>query len=125
MKTSGKSVLELEIEELENACKHLRRSNQEIEQFLSEGGGAEDEDGTFKNAIEENIRVIAQKEAKIESLKDQLRRAVSGTGSLCNQQHLDLESSATSTSTSVSQKQESKAVETKEQEEAPVEGVYV
>lgn len=68
---SSKGVLQLEIDELENACHHLRRSNEELQAFLNQ-----DPDQTFAQAIKENKGVIEEKEGRIRELKALLQQGV-------------------------------------------------
>uniref|UniRef100_A0A7S3PGX5 REM-1 domain-containing protein n=1 Tax=Aplanochytrium stocchinoi TaxID=215587 RepID=A0A7S3PGX5_9STRA len=63
-KATGQTILELDIDELENACKHLERSNKELLEFMED-----DPHEALKEAIEENNRAIGNKKKKIDELK--------------------------------------------------------
>ena len=62
-------VLEGQLRELENSIAHLRRSNQELSTALAEAGG---EDRDFREAINENIVILLQKEQRAIELRDQV-----------------------------------------------------
>mmetsp|Transcript_27617 Transcript_27617/g.49251 ORF Transcript_27617/g.49251 Transcript_27617/m.49251 type:complete len:129 (-) Transcript_27617:829-1215(-) len=62
-------VVQEELSRLENAVRHLRRSNAEMKEELTSNGP----DRELKEAIEENIVTIAKYVADIEGLKTQLR----------------------------------------------------
>jgi DNA-binding NarL/FixJ family response regulator len=66
-------VTRLQIKELEIAIEHLKRSNRDIEAFLSEGG-VEDKD--LEDAIQENVSAIAAKSLRIAELQSALASAV-------------------------------------------------
>ena len=57
-----KVILDLEIEEIENAVRHLKRSNNEIMEFLN---ASEDKDKDFVDAFQENLEAIKIKEKKL------------------------------------------------------------
>mmetsp|Transcript_6181 Transcript_6181/g.7110 ORF Transcript_6181/g.7110 Transcript_6181/m.7110 type:complete len:149 (+) Transcript_6181:189-635(+) len=60
----GKTILELDIDELENACKHLERSNKELKEFMKD-----EPSPALEAAIEENKIAIESKRKEIERLK--------------------------------------------------------
>lgn len=64
------SVLEVEVDRLANAVAHLQRSNAELKAALQEGGP----DPEYKLAIEENIVTIAKHRARMEALKEEIKR---------------------------------------------------
>jgi len=72
--TSGPSVLELDIKELENAIEHLERSNRELENFIKEDGPDDD----LAVAVDENIKALAIKRCRLAKLRDILEKAQSG-----------------------------------------------
>mmetsp|Transcript_26088 Transcript_26088/g.67434 ORF Transcript_26088/g.67434 Transcript_26088/m.67434 type:complete len:130 (+) Transcript_26088:404-793(+) len=62
-------VLQEELSRLENAVRHLRRSNTEMKEALASEGPDRD----LKEAIEENIVTIAKYVADIDGIQQQLR----------------------------------------------------
>mmetsp|Transcript_8848 Transcript_8848/g.14364 ORF Transcript_8848/g.14364 Transcript_8848/m.14364 type:complete len:98 (+) Transcript_8848:45-338(+) len=62
--------MELEIRELENACRHLERSNVELLACLTD-----QDDADFRLAIEENVEALAVKRKKIQELQEILDKA--------------------------------------------------
>lgn len=68
---SEQTVLEIEIERLKNATQHLERSNRELKEAMAE---QEVKDPDFKEALQENIVVIAKYRARIVSLEEELKR---------------------------------------------------
>lgn len=67
----AESVLEAERDRLLNSIAHLTRSNAELREAL----GATGPDRDFKQAIEENIVVLARYRARVEALEAEIRRA--------------------------------------------------
>ncbi|KAG2438824.1 hypothetical protein HXX76_005365 [Chlamydomonas incerta] len=63
------SVLRIEIDELKNAIQHLERSNWELKELL-----ASDPDPEYRQAIGENIVMVAKKRARVAALEEELRR---------------------------------------------------
>eukprot|EP00455_Lapot_gusevi_P039204 TRINITY_DN4392_c0_g2_i1.p1 TRINITY_DN4392_c0_g2~~TRINITY_DN4392_c0_g2_i1.p1 ORF type:complete len:113 (+),score=41.59 TRINITY_DN4392_c0_g2_i1:33-341(+) len=61
------TVIELDIQELENSVAHLIRSNHELKVAFEET-----QDPDFSEAIEENIIVIERRQKQIEELKKKL-----------------------------------------------------
>lgn len=74
---AGKTILQLDIDELENAIKHLTRSNKEIEEFIKENP---DEREEFESVLEENNVAMKTKLERLQKLKDELEKAMA-TGS--------------------------------------------
>lgn len=69
--SSQKEGLEIEKERLQKAVYHLKRSNRELEDALvSEGPDRE-----FRQAIGENIVIIARYQGEIERLDQEIRKA--------------------------------------------------
>jgi hypothetical protein len=58
-------AIELDIQELENSIKHLKRSNIEMEEYLRT-----DPDEDIKNAIEENVIIMLKREKQILQLRE-------------------------------------------------------
>lgn len=63
--------LEIERDRLQNAVLHLQRSNQELEDALKRDGP----DADLRDAIGENIVIIARYKGQIERLNTEIRKA--------------------------------------------------
>lgn len=64
-------VLEVERNRLQNSCKHLQRSNAELQSAIQDVG----RDPDFEQAIEENTLTIARQQAKIDRLDQEIEEA--------------------------------------------------
>ncbi|DBA89500.1 TPA: hypothetical protein ACH3X1_004122 [Trebouxia sp. C0004] len=71
-------VLEVERNRLQNSCRHLQRSNAELQTAIQDVGP----DSDFEQAIEENILTIARQQAKVERLDREIEEAKSSSHQL-------------------------------------------
>lgn len=76
MTTSGlpEPILKTEIDAVRNSLQHLERSNAELRKAIEENGP----DPDFRQAINENIVVIAKRRARLEALEEELRKMTGG-----------------------------------------------
>lgn len=86
--TDATNELEAQKHQLENAVAHLCRSNAELKEAIAAEG---DSDRTFKEAIEENIVIIAKYRARIESLEKEIDNMRKGFINLGNQATIAVE----------------------------------
>mmetsp|Transcript_8750 Transcript_8750/g.15366 ORF Transcript_8750/g.15366 Transcript_8750/m.15366 type:complete len:179 (+) Transcript_8750:149-685(+) len=66
MERAGPSIIEMDISEIEHACRMLEKSNKELAAFLQENG----EDPELKAAIEDNLEALKVKRERIEDLRE-------------------------------------------------------
>ncbi|DBA74905.1 TPA: hypothetical protein ACH3X2_009235 [Trebouxia sp. C0005] len=64
-------VLEVERNRLQNSCKHLQRSNAELQAAIQDVGP----DSDFEQAIEENMLTIARQQVRIDRLGQEIEEA--------------------------------------------------
>jgi hypothetical protein len=65
-------LLEAKLQEIENSIKHLKRSNKELADFLSQ---SDENDSEFRDAINENIVVILRNEQIAIELRAKMGKA--------------------------------------------------
>lgn len=74
------SVLEAEAARLENAAAKLKQSNAELRSAMEEGEAGEAEWRTYREAINENLPVIAKYVARAEALREEIEKCKGGGG---------------------------------------------
>lgn len=75
---AGASLLELERDRLQGALSHLDRSVTELKAAIAETGP----DLEFKQAINENVVLIAKYRARIAALEDEIKRSKGAKGDI-------------------------------------------
>ena len=78
---AGTSLLEIERDRLKGSVDHLQRSVEELKAAIAETGPDQD----YKEAINENVVLIAKTRARIAALDDEIKRSrgVTGDISMC------------------------------------------
>lgn len=116
----GSTILDLDIKELENAVRHLERSNRELQEYYET-----DKQQLLLDAIEENRRAITSKQARIEELKALLHKGK------CPKDYIDpsilphSSNSAANTNTTAAPQETQSAEESREEQQAQPQSMYL